>query len=245
MVGAQRGVAMIRLSVFLLVLMASPLWAGAWPRGKGEGFASLSHWQAAPTGANGPGSYTALFAEYGLTNWLTFGLDTGRSVSGETKAVLFMRASLDNSGGGPVAFELGLGEIAGQPVLRPGLSFGRSLEGTLGAGWLSVDTVLELDLETQAVDIKADVTLGFAPHSTNGAPSDWTLMLQVQTGLVDLEHSLMTLQQTGIRPEPSFLRIVPSLTYRLGDRADLELGYYRSLTSNDERGIKLGIWTRF
>jgi len=241
----QRGHAMIRLSVLLLGFMAGPLWAGAWQRGAGEGFASISHWQAAPTDAEGTGSYTALFAEYGLTPMLTFGLDAGRSVSGATKAVMFLRASLSNWGGGPVALELGLGEIAGQSVLRPGLSFGRSLEGTLGAGWLSVDTVLELDLDTQAVDIKADVTLGVTPRAKSGAPSDWTVMLQVQTGLVDLKHSLLILQDTGIRPEPSFLRIVPSVTYRLSDRMDLELGYYRSLTSINEKGVKLGIWTRF
>jgi hypothetical protein len=236
---------MIRLSVLLLVLSTGQLWAGAWPRGTGEGFASLSHWHAVRTGNAGSGSYTALYAEYGLTPWLTFGLDAGRSVSGATKTVMFLRASVGNSGGGPMALELGLGEIAGQPVLRPGLSFGRSVEGTLGTCWLSVDTVLELDLETQAVDIKADATLGFTPRKTSGAPSDWTLMLQVQTGLVDLKHSLIVLQETGIDPAPSFMRIVPSVTYRLSNKTDLELGYYRSLTSSREAGVKLGIWTRF
>lgn len=236
---------MIRLSVLLLVLMTGQLWAGAWPRGTGEGFVSISHWHAARRGTEGSDSYTALFAEYGLRPWLTLGLDAGRSVSGAIKTVIFLRASLGNSGGGPVAFELGLGEIAGQPVLRPGLSFGRRLEGTLGAGWLSVDTVLELDLETQAVDIKADATLGFTPRKTSGAPSDWTLMLQVQTGLVDLKHSLILLQEVGINPTPSFMRIVPSVTYRLSDRTDLELGYYKSLTSSGDAGIKLGVWTRF
>ena len=105
--------------------------------------------------------------------------------------------------------------------------------------------MLELDLETQAVDIKADATLGFTPRKTSGAPSDWTLMLQVQTGLVDLKHSLILLQEVGMNPTPSFMRIVPSVTYRLSDRTDLELGYYKSLTSSGDAGIKLGVWTRF
>jgi hypothetical protein len=224
-----------------LYLQAAPLVAGAWPREAGTGFASLSFWPAQA----GAGNYTALFAEWGLSPRLTLGLDAGRSVSGQTKAVVFLRAPVMAWADSRVAAEIGWGEIAGQRVIRPGLSFGRSLANAYGAGWFAVDTVLELDLETRDMDVKADITLGFTPSPPSGPPVPWTAMLQVQTGIVAIKESLLQLREAGIRPQPSFMRIVPSVTYRLRDGVDLELGFYRNLTGSDERGFKLGLWTRF
>lgn len=232
---------MTRLLALLLCLHAGPVLAGAWPREAGTGFASLSHWHAEAGGD----SYTALFTEWGLTQRLTLGFDAGRSVSGETKTVLFLRAPLMDWLGAKVATEIGFGEIAGQSVIRPGLSFGRGLEGRYGSGWLAVDTVLEFEIETGDIDVKADITLGFNPSPADGQASRWTMIVQVQTGLVAVNEGVMLLRETGIRPDPSFLRIVPSVTYRLRDGIDLELGLYHSLTGTDERGVKLGVWTRF
>ncbi|MFN7004455.1 MAG: hypothetical protein ACK4NW_13610 [Roseinatronobacter sp.] len=232
---------MIRLLALLLCLHAGPVLAGAWPREAGTAFVSLSHWQA----SSGGDSYTALFAEWGLTPRLTLGFDAGRSVSGETKTVLFLRAPVMDWLGVKVAAEIGYGEIAGQSVIRPGLSFGRALEGRYGAGWLAVDTVLEYEIATQDIDVKADITLGFTPQPAAGDASRWTLMVQVQTGLVAVNEGVTLLRETGQRPDPSFLRIVPSVTYQLREGIDLELGVYQSLTGTEERGVKLGVWSRF
>ncbi len=232
---------MIRLLALMLCLHAGPVLAGAWPREAGTAFVSLPQWQA----ADGRGSYTALFGEWGLTDRLTLGFDASRSVSGETKAVLFLRAPVMDWMGVKVAAEIGYGEIAGQSVIRPGLSFGRAFAGRHGAGWLAVDTVLEYEIETQDIDVKADITLGFTPQRADGPASRWTLMVQVQTGLVAVNEGIFLLRETGIRPDPSFLRVVPSVTYRLREGIDLEMGLYHSLTGTDERGVKLGIWSRF
>lgn len=230
-----------RLLILCCCLLTGQANAGAWPREAGTGFASLSLWQAA-TGAD---SYTALFAEYGLSPRLTVGLDAGRSVSGQTKTVAFLRAPFGQTLGWLTAAEIGLGEIAGQPVLRPGLSFGRSITTGRGSGWIAVDSLLEVDIEQRAVDIKADITLGFSPHAPDAPPPDWTLMLQLQTGLVDVQDSLLLLQTEGILPEPGFLRLVPSVTYRLNDRMRLEIGLFRALRGDRETGVKFGVWTTF
>ena len=230
---------LVRLA--LLCGMAGPATAGAWPREAGTGFASLTRWQAQDSAE----SYTALFLEYGVLPRLTLGLDAGRSVSGQTKAVVFARVPFGRLMGGLAAAELGWGEIAGRPVLRPGLSLGYSVARAPWQGWLAVDTLIELDMETRQMDVKADITLGLTPQRHGAPPSDWTLMLQVQTGLVAVQDSLYLLQTEGTVPEPSFLRIVPSITYQLRDGLHLELGLYRALDGSSEQGVKLGLWSRF
>lgn len=232
---------MARMLVLICCLLAGQAHAGAWPRASGTGFASLSIWQ----GVDGTDSYTALFAEYGLMPRITLGLDAGRSVSGQTKTVAFMRAPFGQSFGWLVAAEIGLGEIAGQPVLRPGLSFGRSIATRQGKGWIAVDTLLEVDMATQEIDLKTDITLGFTAGRADAPPSDWTVMLQLQTGLVDLQDSVLLYRTEGVLPEPAFLRIAPSVTYRLNDRMRLEIGLFHALQGSDERGVKIGLWSSF
>jgi hypothetical protein len=240
---------MIRLLALLLglasglvtALLPVAVMAGAWPREAGTGFASLSQWQ----GLGGANSYTALFVEYGLTPRLTLGLDAGRSVSGDGKTVAFLRTPVMRILGGPVAAELGYGQIAGRPVLRPGLSWGRSVARPRWQGWLAIDTRLEVDLESRKLDEKTDITLGLTPLSPDGRPADWTMMLQLQTGVVDIRQQLFLLQTEGIRPGASFLRLVPSVTYRLRDGLQLEIGYVHPLDGSGARAIKLGLWSTF
>ncbi|OZB20012.1 MAG: hypothetical protein B7X55_01730 [Rhodobacterales bacterium 34-62-10] len=235
---------MIRLLALLLCVelaLAGQAKAGAWPHEAGTGFASLTRWQA----GDSADSYSALFVEYGLLPRLTIGLDAGRSVSGQTKAIAFVRAPFGQTMGGLVAAELGWGEIAGRRVLRPGLSWGRSLARPRWQGWLAVDTLMEVDLETRQIDVKADVTLGLTPQSAAGTASDWTLMIQMQTGLVDLQDSLYLLHTEGTVPEPSFLRLAPSVTYKIRDGMHLELGLYSDLNGSSDQGVKLGLWSRF
>jgi hypothetical protein len=225
----------------LLWMQGAPLGAGSWPREAGTGFASLTQWQ----GGGGSGGYTALYAEYGLTPRLTLGLDAGRSVAGHDKSVLFLRLPILRVLGGPVAAELGYGTIAGQAVLRPGLSWGRSLSRPRWQGWLSVDTRLEWGMDSKTLDEKTDFTLGLTLLDPQGHPADWTFMLQLQTGVVDIGQQLFLLQTEGIKPGASFIRLVPSLTYRLREGLHLELGYVLGLDSRGGQGIKLGLWTQF
>ena len=219
-------------------LWATPLSAGAWPRAAGSGFASLSLWQSGPFSAV-PGRYTALYVEYGATPRLTFGLDAGRGVSGATKTVVFLRRPLLTWREHILTAEIGLGQIAGQPVLRPGLSYGTGFQTRHGSGWLAVDTLLELGIDTGETDFKTDITVGFTPAATltswlwpdDATPPRLTGMLQLQAG--------------SAADAPAFLRLAPSVTYRLRGNTRLEIGAFRSLRGPVEAGLKLGIWTEF
>lgn len=237
--------AMIRLLALFLgiawALSPGAAQAGAWPREAGTGFASLSQWQGAAT----TDGYTAVYMEYGLTRRLTLGIDAGRSVSGNSKTVLFLRMPVLRILGGPVAAELGYGQIGGQRVLRPGLSWGRSFTWPRWQGWVALDSRLELGLDRHKLDEKTDITLGLTPRSPDGQSADWTVMLQIQTGVVDIREQLFLLQTEGIRPGASFLRIVPSVTYRLREGLQLEIGYFHALDETGARGVKLALWSHF
>lgn len=79
---------MLRLAMIIWLLLSCPALAGAWPRGKGNVFVASSTY-VLPSGA-----YTGLYAEWGVTERLTLGLDLGRGVSGQDKAVAFVQAPL-------------------------------------------------------------------------------------------------------------------------------------------------------
>jgi hypothetical protein len=211
---------MLRLTILFWLVLSGPLWAGAWPRGKGNVFAS-GYTYAVPSG-----TYTGLYGEWGLTDKLTLGIDVGRGVSGQDKAVAFLRAPLIAPlAGHRFAWEIGAGRIAGDTVIRPGLSWGKGLDWAGRSGWVALDTVAELRTNSLAVDAKADLTLGL---NINDARK---LMVQIQAGA-----------QFGDTP---FLRIVPSMTFALSDRSQVEFGISQSLRGDYETGIKAALWWQF
>ncbi|SEP77813.1 hypothetical protein [Thalassovita taeanensis] len=215
---------MLRVLVLILCLLPPPGWAGAWLRDKGQGF-SAATLNVNRTDA-GLSHYAGTYVEYGLTTRITLGVDAGRGVSGDSKTIAFLRRPLRApKGNHRFAVELGLGEIAGQPVLRPGLSYGLGFDGRFGSGWLSVDTVAEWHARSGRVDVKADLTLGLSPTPKLKA------MMQLQTG------KSMT--------EPAFLRLVPSVAYRLGERWHLEAGLSHTVIGDRETGMKFGLWCDF
>ena len=211
---------MLRLAIMLWLALASPLAAGAWPRGKGSAFA-VGYTYVLPSGA-----YSGIYGEWGMTDRLTLGVDVGRGVSGQDKSVAFVRAPLWSPGWGHrFAVEIGAGRIAGHDVLRPGLSYGKGFDWAGRAGWIALDTVAEIHVDTLAVDGKADLTLGLSVNEHR------KLLLQLQGGL-----------QYGDEP---FLRLVPSMTFTLSDRMRLELGLSQSLRDDRETGLKAAVWLEF
>jgi hypothetical protein len=70
-------------------------------------------------------------------------------------------------------------------------------------------------------------------------------MVQVQTGVVDIREQIFLLQTEGIKPGASFVRVVPSVTYRLRDGMHLEIGYFHALDGTGAQGVKLGLSTTF
>ncbi|MEC3861936.1 hypothetical protein VK792_11635 [Mesobacterium sp. TK19101] len=218
---------MFRL-IGMLCLLAGSLQAGAWPRDRGTGFASLAGrltWPGDLSSARPELGYQTAYAEYGLTDRLTGGLDLGRSVSGDLKLIGFLRYPLRERGNWRSAVELGVGQIDGEPVLRPGLSLGRGTRNAHGYGWLSVDTVAEYGLRSKAIDWKLDATHGFA------LPRDRKLIVQIQTGL-----------PAG---RSAFARLAPSLVFPLGKRFSAEAGLTIGLAGDSGIGMMIGLWSDF
>lgn len=198
--------------------------AGPWLPSEGDGFSAASLYMVP---RDGHGSrYQSLYFEYGLRPRLTLGLDWGRGVSGDGKTILFLRLPLGRAEGRQrLAFELGLGRIAGQDVLRPGLSYGRSFDSRYGSGWMALDVLGEIDLDTRSIDVKTDLTLGLSRSDRR------KLMVQLQAG-----------RAAG---EAAFLRVVPSIAWQVRDHWHLEVGATQALTGARETGVKLGVWRSF
>lgn len=226
-----RGLVLALLAALALA-QADPAAAGAWPRDRGTGFLSSATRVSAPAWS-GPGwtgqlnLYSTLYGEYGLGRRLTAGFDIGHGISGKGKAIFFLRKSLPpRSGGSVYALELGLGQIAGQPAVRPGLSWGRGISRRNGgSGWLSLESVAEIRLDTGHTDFKADFTLGL----NHGAR--FKSILQLQTGVS--------------QGDPSFIRAAPSLVVKAGVKSHIELGVTAGIVGDDSYGVKLGLWRDF
>ncbi|MBO9465745.1 hypothetical protein J7443_10935 [Tropicibacter sp. R15_0] len=211
-----------------LIALVSQAKAGAWPRQKGSGFASVSvqlswpqniqHWiDTQPTD-----QYRTAYLEYGLTDKLTIGLDIGNSVSGASKSIAFLQYPIRNREKGPkIAFQLGIGQISGERVVRPGLSLGWGLK----KGWLSMDSFMETRTGDGVSDYKLDITWG------RNLARDRKLLLQLQTGI---QHG-----------DPAFARFAPSLVTPLGKRLKMETGATWGLTGDSSMGVKFGLWTDF
>lgn len=213
-------------AALLLLAFASAAHAGAWPRGKGNGFAMVSFQATAPS-LTGPVSYyTGSYVEFGLTDKLTLGSDVGHSVSGNSKALIFLSYPIATIGEKHhFATEIGFGRIAGNMVLRPGLNYGFGFKNRIGQGWVTLDTLFEHHLGKDRTDVKADITVGV--NHARGFKS----ILQLQLG-----------KQHG---DNSIARLAPSFAMPMGQKMHFELGFSAELRGAAEYGIKAGIWRAF
>lgn len=223
----------------LLLLVAGPVWAGAWPREQGRTFVSLS--QTFSTGVEtllAPTqtltAWTGLYAEYGLTGKLTVGLDAGTGSGPDASigtGLVFARYPVWQSAGGQrVAADLGIGwrndSEEGQDLrIRPGLAWGRGFESRWGQGWLGVEVSAEWLMPSQQQIYKADFTAGIKPDDR------WMLIGQVQTGRYPDSGAL--------------IRIAPSVVRAIGPMTHLQLGLEATVLGDDSIGGKLGLWFEF
>ncbi len=216
---------MLRCALLFLAF-ASTAHAGAWPRGKGNGFLMASVQATAPNLAGPVSYYSGSYVEYGLTNKLTLGSDIGHSVSGNSKALIFLSYPIGTlAKKHHFAAELGFGRVAGSTVVRPGLSYGRGFKNRFGQGWFSIDALLEHHLGESRTDVKVDMTLGL--NHDGGFKS----IIQLQTG-----------KQRG---DPGFVRLAPSFAMPMGRDMHFELGFSAALRGPADYGVKLGLWRAF
>lgn len=209
----------------LLVWLTVTAAAGPWPREKGRVFLSLSGQLHERDEFGIIDQFFGLYAEYGVTDRLTLGIDAGGDAVRMSKALAFLRWPL----GAPerplkFAIELGAGEVESEAALRPGLSVGRGITLWDRPGWMTGDARMIL-ANSGDISLESDVTIGL-----DTGPRSKTIV-QIQTG----------------RPAHgrSYIRIAPSFVYRTGQGSFLEFGLIEPLSGTDRRAVKLGLWREF
>lgn len=240
------------LGLGLWLLTAPVAHAGPWPRDPGTGFVALSYELTTPRAAlsaealavdSSPDTYpyTALYAEWGLTQRITMGLDTGWPENAETwTGIAFANFAL-----GPLdarhrfAAQLGIGQrryVQPGPfypqeshetelVLRPGVSWGYGFSGKLEGGWATMETNVELRQDTGGRAVKLDTTLGLRSSQKSA------YLIQLQTG--DYPNA-----------DP-YAKLLTSYIYDLTPNIALETGFISGLRGDDSLGLRIATWIRF
>lgn len=219
-----------------LALSGTAATAGAWPRGEGNFF--LSTTQQTSTGGRSfvtavgdIRNYTSLYAEYGVSERLTAGLEAGYGTDRDNttaSALVFARLPVWSPGEHKVSADFGLGWITsdqdGEQVrIRPGLAWGRGFESDWGGGWLGMESTLEYRSPDSETIFKADFTAGLKPTES------WMLIGQLQTGIYpDNEDPLV--------------RFAPSVVRRIGPRLHMQVGAILDIFGGDGIGLKASFW---
>lgn len=216
----------------MLVVANLMLWlavqgqAGPWPRAEGETFLAAS--LEAPL-IQGDGAFS-LYAEHGWTDRLTLGLDMGATRQEMQKTVVFARLPFGQAPGGMrLAVELGVGLVRDQPVLRPGLSFGRGFSLSGRPGWITLDTraVIFQDMlhGDYDADFEADITFGIETWRKTRA------ILQLQAG----------------RPAhgDEYLNLAPSWVIPAAPGRHLEIGVTAGILHKAPLSAKIALWHSF
>lgn len=217
----------LRLLLVLVLLqwLATAAQSGAWLRADGEGFVSLSGTVEGPDEFGVYRQNFSLYAEYGATGRLTFGVDLGGDALRMSKALAFLRWPLrDPSRETKLAFGIGAGQVDGENALRPVLSVGRGFAIGKRKGWLNADgrAIIFAGGDTAyETDLTAGLSIGDRAK----------VIAQVQAG----------------RPAQGrdYLRLAPSAVYETSPGTHLEIGVTEPLSGGGDRGIKLGLWRKF
>ncbi len=161
-------------AIWVGILLASSAQAGPWLRAAGEGFLSFS--VETPVSESGQ-SFATTYVEYGLSDKVTLGFDLGGHETELYKAVAFAKMAFGRPDATlKIAAELGIGTADHETVLRPGLSIGRGFSLGDFSGWMSIDTLANIEIDTSDTAVTTDITVGLNL-------SDRTkLLVQLQSG---------------------------------------------------------------
>jgi hypothetical protein len=213
------------LVLALLPWLATAAQGGAWPRARGEGFLAASGTVEGPDRFGLYRQNFRLYAEYGATARLTFGVDLGGDIQRMTKTIAFLRRSLGRpSREVKFAVEIGAGQVEGENALRPAVSIGRGIAIGGHHGWLNADGRAIL-VAGGGTAFETDLTAGLSVGARLKA------MVQLQAGIPSQGRD--------------YLRLAPSLIYEMRPGTHLEFGVTEPLSGGGERGVKLGLWRKF
>ncbi|WP_428515637.1 hypothetical protein [Roseovarius sp.] len=210
----------------LLLAAPAPALAGPWPRAEDRTFLSTSIEIDAEGGiSDGGGFYGSVYAEHGLTDRLTLGLDAGGREDNMSKAIAFLRwpvGATDRTL--RLAAEFGLGMARETFALRPGLSLGRGVALGDTPGWISVDSRAVIIDSFDGV-LETDITFGLSPGP------DAKVILQLQTGI-----------PTDSAP---YAKLAPSYVHRIAPGYHAEIGVVAGVAEADDFKLKIGFWHQF
>ena len=149
--------------MFFCLAAPGPGLAGAWLRGEGETFLSVTG--TLRETASDIGLETDIYLEHGLGPRLTAGLVFNDNGVDSGHALAFLRLPLGPmEGASRFSLELGLGAHhffdAWRPMQKVTLAYGRGLSWEGGSGWLSLDAAVEHRQGLPDPDYKLDLTLG-------------------------------------------------------------------------------------
>lgn len=215
--------------LMLLCLCAHAAHAGAWAREKGDMFIAFGGNFLLSEGARKPVHYDpTLYAEYGLSDRVTIGMDlytadAGEVLTGYTFAA-FPIGDLEAQNRYMASFGLGLrldANATNEMLMRGGLSWGRGLDN----GWLAIDASATFGTVDTTFRPKSDFTWG---HNWN---DNWTTTLQLQTG-------------QGLTDD-YYAKVSPSIIYAFNDDIKVHLGAVQALTGDKGYGLKFETWLSF
>lgn len=222
----------MRSVIFALILAltsAPTAQAGAWLRGKGDGFTSTTLSSTADQTLS-----TGFYFEYGLAEKLTLGLDISYGVDFTTfeegSGIAFLRFPL-----GPTdqthkfAAHVGVGAryLVGfyLPAAELGLSWGRGIEWGGKYGWVNVDT----------------------SYNRSQSPTDPRIKIDGTVGMGLTERSKVMLQMFNtIEGGTTFSRLAPSYLFAPGGgKTTFQLSVEIPVAGGGDPALKLGVWRSF
>lgn len=195
--------------------------AGPWMRPVGEGFVSVSREMREGT------DWTALYAEYGISDHATFVLDAGHAEVGrEQIAVASLRVPIWQGGAQRFAFTFGAGmgkkegDLFAHSVAQAALNWGIGFS----KGWATVDLTARETPRYDDATRKMDATLGYNVWSSS------SVIAQAQ-----YDHP---------RDKAEQLRVSLGWAQHFGPvTVALDLG--QRLRQNRESDVKLALWLTF
>lgn len=219
----------IRILTSLIICISQNAYAGAWAREKGELFIAAGGNFLLSSGAQLPVHYDpTLYAEFGATERLTFGLDLHTADKGRIGTVFiftnFPIGDTEAQNRYSAGFALGAradAYHATETLLRGHVSWGRGIED----GWLAVDASATYGTRDRTFRPKVDATWG------QSWSDNWTTILQLQTG-------------QGFTDD-YYAKIAPSIVYEWSDKMNFQLGLVQGLTGDKGAGLKFETWLTY
>ena len=219
---------LLRPLVFLFSVAATAAMPGAWPRPEGETFMSLKF------GRQGDIEVQSLYAEYGMTPRLTFGVAADRygpqtgAVSAFSRVALTPEGPWQVSVSASTAFEMDGGTPEELTVLPGEVHNGVSLH--VGRGFTVGDRSAWVDAE--------------AGRDSTGLEEQWRMGLVAGVQMTD--RSKLFVEFEGAEDEEgTALRIAPNAAYTIAEGIDVTLGYAFDPPGDTDSRIDVGAWLAF